>query len=168
MMLQIFPPTLMIICTTKTTVDSTTTTVVDNLRHSADTRQWNKGNAQALTTIQFRSANSIQSKYEDKTSARETWEALTKDYSKTTVPIIFAEFKKAIAFKLSGGDPAPELATQDQQYADLDRNGCALSDFVRTMINIAAVPQKWETTVQQNFNVDFGICEQIDYCCSSK
>jgi len=139
--------------TTKTTVDSTTTTVVDNLRHSTDNRQWNKGNAQALATIQLRLADSIRSKYEDKTSTRETWEILTKDYPETTVPIIFAEFKKAIAFKLSGGDPAPEFATQDQRYADLDRNGCALSDFVRAMINVAVVPQKWETTVQQNFNV---------------
>ena len=95
-------------------MDSTTTTVVDTLRHRADNQQWNKGNAQALTTIRLRLADSIQSKYEDKTSARETWEALTKDYPETTVPIIFAKFKKAITFKLSGGDPAPELAAQDQ------------------------------------------------------
>ena len=37
--------------TTKTTVDSTTTTVVDNLCHSTNTRQWNKGNTQALASV---------------------------------------------------------------------------------------------------------------------
>ena len=71
--------------------------------------------------------------------------------------LIFAEFKKAITFKISRGDPASKLATQDQRYADLDRNGCALSNFICAMINIAAIPQKWETMVQQNFNVS-GIC----------
>jgi hypothetical protein len=59
--------------------------------------------------------------------------------------IIHANFKKAISFKLTGGNPAPEIATLYTLFACLKANKAELFEFYQVMLLIKALPAEWDS-----------------------
>jgi hypothetical protein len=58
--------------------------------------------------------------------------------------IIHADFKKAISFRLTGGDPAPKIASLYTLFACLKVNKAELFEFYQVMLLIKVLPAKWD------------------------
>jgi hypothetical protein len=69
--------------------------------------KWADLNDQALGTMVLRINPMLH--HHKKDSAKETWEALKAEFAIQKAPSIFADVKAAISFKLTGGDPHPEI-----------------------------------------------------------
>ena len=60
--------------------------------------------------------------------------------------LINADFKKAINFRLSGGNPAPEIANLYTPFAQLKANKVELPEFHQVMLLIEVLPAKWDSS----------------------
>jgi hypothetical protein len=58
--------------------------------------------------------------------------------------IIHTDFKKAISFRLTSGNLAPEVASLYTLFACLKANKAELSEFYQVMLLIEALPAKWD------------------------
>jgi hypothetical protein len=56
-----------------------------------------------------------------------TWKNLEDAFGTPGLAIIYADFKKAISFRLTGGNPALEIASLYTQFAHLKANKAELS-----------------------------------------
>ena len=66
-------------------------------------------NEQALGTMFLKCTDSVRIHIADKITGYGAWSALKDAYSKTGASVIYADFKQAVEFKLSGaGSPAEE------------------------------------------------------------
>jgi hypothetical protein len=59
--------------------------------------------------------------------------------------IIYTNFKKAISFRLTGSNPAPEIASLYTLFAHLKVNKSELSEFYKVMLLIKALLTKWDS-----------------------
>jgi hypothetical protein len=107
--------------------------------------EWSNHDDQAIGPIQLWLIDNLYDKV-GATSFR-TWKNLedVEDAFGTPGPaIIHANFKKAISFKLTGGNPAPEIATLYTLFACLKANKAELSEFYQVMLLIKVLPVKWD------------------------
>ena len=72
------------------------------------------------------------------------WKNLEDAFGISGLAIIHADFKKAINFKLSGGNPAPEIANFFTLFAHLKANKAELPEFHQVMLLIEVLPAKWD------------------------
>jgi gag-polypeptide of LTR copia-type len=77
-------------------------------------------------------------------TSHRTWKNLEESFGTPGPAIIYANFKKAISFKLTGGNPALEIATLFTLFAHLKVNKAELSEFYQVMLLIEALPAKWD------------------------
>jgi gag-polypeptide of LTR copia-type/Domain of unknown function (DUF4219) len=104
--------------------------------------EWSNHDDQAIGLIQLQLIDNLYDKV-CATSFR-TWKNLENTFGTPGPVIIHANFKKAISFKLTGGNPAPEIATLYTLFACLKANKAELSKFYQVMLLIEALPAKWD------------------------
>ncbi|KAF8798350.1 hypothetical protein BYT27DRAFT_7123076 [Phlegmacium glaucopus] len=109
-------------------------------------RLWDLKDDQALGTIMLRLAESV--RHEEGATSYMTWQNLEKSYAKQRPSLIFADFKEATSFRISGnGNPIPEM---DKLFTLLERlkaNEVELPARIQAMILLNAMPQKWNGVV---------------------
>ena len=108
---------------------------------------WDNRDDQALGFIQLRIAHSLYH-HVGGTSYR-TWKNLEDAFGKPGPAMIHADFKQAVQFKLSGGNPGPEISRLHTLLTRLTANKAGLSEFHQTMLLISALPSKWDYLASQ-------------------
>jgi hypothetical protein len=80
--------------------------------------------------------------------------------------IIHTNFKKAISFKLTGGNSALKIATLFTLFAHLKANKAELSEFYQVMLLIKALPAKWNplASAYMRKNTKIEDYKFIDFC----
>jgi hypothetical protein len=80
--------------------------------------------------------------------------------------IIYANFNKAISFKLTGGNPAPRIAILYTLFACLEANKAELSEFYQVMLLIEALHAKWDSLASAYMceNTKVEDYKFIDFC----
>ena len=73
-----------------------------------------------------------------------TWRNLEDHFGKPGAAMNFANFKVLTAFRLTGGNPAPEISKMITLIEGLHANHCEFNEFVQAMILLNALPQKWD------------------------
>jgi gag-polypeptide of LTR copia-type len=106
---------------------------------------WSNCNNQAIGIIQLQLINNLYDKV-GATSFR-TWKNLEDAFGTPGPAIIHVNFKKAISFNLTCGNPAPEIATLYTLFACLKANKAELSEFNQVMLLIEALYAKWDLLV---------------------
>jgi hypothetical protein len=101
---------------------------------------WSNHDDQAIGLIQLRLFDNLYNKV-GATSYR-TWKNSEESFGTSGPTMIHTDFKKAISFKLTSANPAPEIASLFTLFAHLKANKAELSDQV--MLLIEALPAKWD------------------------
>jgi gag-polypeptide of LTR copia-type len=109
--------------------------------HKKECTEWSNHDNQAIGLIQLRLIDNLYDKV-GVTSYR-TWKNLEESFGTPGPMIIHADFKKASSFKLTGGNPALEIAILFTLFAHLKANKAKLSEFYQVMLLIRALPAKW-------------------------
>src|SRR5687767_6412373 len=84
--------------------------------------KWDSANQQARGAIILRLNASIQSLVISKTTAKQIWDHLKATYGKPGLATIYSDFKQLAQFRISGGDPRPEIALFRQLLDRLTAN----------------------------------------------
>ena len=105
-------------------------------------REWTEKDEQALGIIQLRLSHNLHSLIG--LNAYRTWRNVEDQFGTPGAAIIFADFKSLTAFRLSGGNPAPEISKMITLLECLRVNHCEFNGFVQTMILLNVLPQKWD------------------------
>lgn len=80
-----------------------------------------------------------------KNTAKETWQHLEKTYGTPGAAGMYGIFREAIMFEMSEhADPAMPITTLNLVFARLNSAGLILSDSVKAMILLNALPQSWD------------------------
>ena len=122
-------------------------------------REWTEKDEQALGMIQLWLSHNLYSMCG--LSSYHTWRNLEDHFGKPGAAMIFADFKALTAFRLTGGNPAPEISKIITLIEHLHANHCEFNEFVQAMILLNALPQKWDhiasvyiqETKVKNFNL---------------
>ncbi|KAF9261675.1 hypothetical protein L218DRAFT_1045230 [Marasmius fiardii PR-910] len=117
--------------------DSAVTTPVspeDMKEYSKELCEWKKYEECALSASLYK-------------SAKDAWAALKEKYGTASAITVFGYFKELITFKLSGDNPLPEFARFDYMAERLELNDLPLPAFIKAMLLIVAIPQKWDHAV---------------------
>jgi Domain of unknown function (DUF4219) len=104
---------------------------------------WSNQDDQAIGIIQLWLIDNLYDKV-GQISYR-TWKNLEESFGTPGPVIIHADFKKAISFRLTGGNPAPEIASLYTLFAHPKTNKAELSEFYQVMLLIEALPAKWDS-----------------------
>ncbi|KAF9256365.1 hypothetical protein L218DRAFT_1026462 [Marasmius fiardii PR-910] len=129
--------------------DSAVTTPVspeDMKEYSKELREWKKYEERALGCLTLSVSLTVGEYIKDK-SAKDAWAALKEKYGTASAVTVFGYFKKLITFKLSGDNPLPEFACFDYMVERLELNDLPLPAFIKAMLLIVAIPQKWDHAV---------------------
>ena len=73
-----------------------------------------------------------------------TWRNLEDQFGKPGAAMIFADFRALTMFRLTGGNPAPEISKMTTLLERLHANWVDFNGFVQSMILLNALPQKWD------------------------
>ncbi|KZP09578.1 hypothetical protein FIBSPDRAFT_702407, partial [Athelia psychrophila] len=107
-------------------------------------KDWKSRNQKALGTMRLRMAPAVRHIISGK-NANEAWTALKSAYGTPGASAIYADFKAAAKFYISGNShPAPEINQLAQIIERLKVNKVDLPELVRAMMLLNAIPQKWE------------------------
>jgi gag-polypeptide of LTR copia-type len=95
-----------------------------------------------------------------------TWKNLEDSFGTPGPAIIHADFKKAISFKLTGGNPALEIASLFTLFSRLKENKAELSEFYQVMLLIKVLPAKWDSLAlaYMHENTKVEDYKFIDFC----
>ncbi|KAF9262948.1 hypothetical protein L218DRAFT_987954 [Marasmius fiardii PR-910] len=129
--------------------DSAVTTPVspeDMKEYSKELREWKKYEEHALGCLTLSVSLTVSEYIKDK-SAKDAWAALKEKYGTASVVTVFGYFKELITFKLSGDNPLPEFTRFDYMVKRLELNDLPLPAFIKAMLLIVAIPQKWDRAV---------------------
>ena len=105
-------------------------------------KEWMEKDEQALGIMQLQLSHNLHSLIG--IHSYRTWRNLEDQFGTPGAAIIFADFKSLTAFRLSGGNPAPEISKMVTLLGCLRVNHCEFNGFVQTMILLNALPQKWD------------------------
>ena len=105
-------------------------------------REWIEKDEQALGIVQLQLSHNLHSLIG--LNSYRTWRNLEDQFGTPGAAIIFADFKLLTAFRLSGGNPAPEISKMITLLERLKVNHCEFNGFVQTMILLNVLPQKWD------------------------
>jgi hypothetical protein len=111
--------------------------------HRKEHTDWSNRDNQAIGLIQLQLIDNLYDKV-GATSFR-TWKNLEESFGTLGLAIIHTDFKKAISFKLTGGNPAPEIASLFTLFAHLKANKAELSELYQVMLLIEVLPAKWDS-----------------------
>jgi gag-polypeptide of LTR copia-type len=103
---------------------------------------WSNHDNQAIGIIQLWLIDNL---YDKVASTSYRWKNLEESFGTPGPAIIHADFKKAISFKLTGGNPALEIASLFTLFAHLKANKAKLSEVYQVMLLIKALPAKWDS-----------------------
>lgn len=98
--------------------------------------------------IMLRVNLAIQHKLQLMETAEEIWDEIEKLYKKPSLTNIYVDFRHASNFKISGEkDPRTEIAKFQTYCGRLEAYSVALPIFVKSMLPINAIPQKWDKII---------------------
>jgi gag-polypeptide of LTR copia-type len=103
---------------------------------------WSNHDDQAIGIIQLQLIYNLYEKVGS--NSWKTWKNLEDAFGTPGPVIIHADFKKAISFRLTGGNPALEIASLSTLFAHLKANKAELSEFYQVMLLIEALHAKWD------------------------
>ncbi|KAF8816669.1 hypothetical protein BYT27DRAFT_7248101 [Phlegmacium glaucopus] len=106
--------------------------------------EWSIKDQQALGIIHLHITDSCQVHIKDTNFSSMAWKLLKDTYSKASPAVIHADFKQAVGFCLSGNSPAREINQLVCLLEQLKSNKVDLSEPVRALILINAIPHKWD------------------------
>ncbi|KAJ3500326.1 hypothetical protein NMY22_g19292 [Coprinellus aureogranulatus] len=116
-------------------------------------RDWEIDDGKARGAIVLRLTQSIANQVKDKVTSKDVWDALVAKYSRVGVSVIYSDFKAAVNFRITGNsDPRPEIAKLQKYLDRLEANKVKLPEFVKGMLLIGAVPQKWDNVLSISLN----------------
>jgi gag-polypeptide of LTR copia-type len=104
---------------------------------------WSNQDDQAIGLIQLWLIDNLYDK--GGVTSYRTWKSLEESFGTPGPAIIHTNFKKAINFKLTGANPAPEIASLFILFAHLKANKAELSKFYQVMLLIEVLPAKWDS-----------------------
>src|SRR4051794_9996338 len=108
--------------------------------------EWDNRDDQALGLMQLKMAKSLHYHITDTMISFDLWENLKSSYGVSGPARLFADFKRAITFRISGnGHPAPEIIKLQNLIDQLRLEKVELSDFLQAMILLSAIPAKWDS-----------------------
>ena len=103
--------------------------------------------SKAKGTLILRIAESLHHEV-DALSAEDTWKMLAQKYSVQGPSLLYATFKQAYGFHLSGQNkPEPELNKLSALFNLLSVNGLDIPEFLKAMILLNAIPAKWSDII---------------------
>ena len=105
-------------------------------------REWTDKDDQALGMIQLQLSHSLY--YLCAHSSWHTWKNLEDNFGKPGAAMIFTDFKVLMAFRLTGGNPAPEISKIITLLECLCANHCKFNGFIQSMILLNVLPQRWD------------------------
>ena len=103
---------------------------------------WDDKDMQAAGCIQLHLAHSLH--IHVKASASGTWVELEDVSGKLGALLIFADFKSAVNFQLTGGNLVPEISKFFMLLECLKTNKVKLPAQVQAMLLLGALPNKWD------------------------
>jgi hypothetical protein len=106
---------------------------------------WSNRDDQAIGIIQLWLINNLYEKVGP--TLWKAWKNLDDAFGTPGLVIIYADFKKAISSRLTGGNPALEIASLNTLFACLKANKAKLSEFYQVMLLIEALTAKWDSLV---------------------
>lgn len=110
---------------------------------------WDDANSRAMGNIRLSLGPDIQAKYATKTTAKELWDELEKDYGKPGIGAIFSEFKAMLDVSIpSNGDPGPALDKLQAHAGHLTLSGAKIEDWMLAMIIISKLPPTMDVVAQ--------------------
>ena len=104
--------------------------------------EWSNHDNQVIGIIQLQLIDNLYNKV-GLTSYR-IWKNLEDAFGTPGPAIIHAELKKAINFRLTGSNPAPEIPNLNTLFAQLKANKAELPEFHQVMLLIEVLPAKWD------------------------
>ena len=105
-------------------------------------REWVEKDEQALGMIQLQLSHNLHSSIG--ISAYRTWRNLEDQFGTPGAAMIFADFKALTAFRLTGGNPAPEISKMITLIERLHAHHCKFNISIQAMILLNVLPQKWD------------------------
>src|ERR1700742_2254456 len=131
--------------------DAPSNASADVVARTVDTQNsWHNRDDIALGAISLRLSEAIKTHVKD--TSHLTWEALKKAYGTPGAALLFSDFKKVISHKISGNKhPTLEIAEMSAIFERLDANQCAIPEFIKAMILLAAMPTKWDSIASYQF-----------------
>ncbi len=109
-----------------------------------DIEEWENSNDAANGAIALRLPEQIRSNIMRPT-AKETWEAIEAQYGTSGAAGLYGIFRDAITFEISGeSDTAMPIASLASLFNRLAASGLVISESVKAMILLAALPRSWD------------------------
>ncbi|KAL0062532.1 hypothetical protein AAF712_010571 [Marasmius tenuissimus] len=115
----------------------------DLIRYEKDNRRWKKYEFKAMGALRATTTIAVQSIIEDDDTAWNAWEEIKAHYGQQTSVSVWADFKSVMEFRLSGGNPVPEIAKLELLFGQLTEAQINLPTLVRAMLLLSIIPQSW-------------------------
>src|SRR5215813_10488086 len=77
------------------------------------------------------------------TSTKATWDGLKAAFAKPGITQIYSDYTAAMAFKLSGRSPIPEINHLQTLFERMKQNGVKINEFIRCMMLLRTIPKEW-------------------------
>ncbi|KAL0057428.1 hypothetical protein AAF712_015934 [Marasmius tenuissimus] len=93
--------------------------------------------------------------------ACDAWALMCKKYSQPTLSTIYGDFLKAVTFTLNQQNPLGSIAKLHQYFECLESIGVELSELIKALILVQAIPKTWEVAASKCFH-NYGHEEKSD------
>lgn len=111
--------------------------------------EWEEADLKAQGNLLLRLAPSINTAVTGKSTAKEIWDYLKDTYGKPGVPIVYQDFRAAMALSIpSDTNPIPALDKLEAHFQRLETNKFSVDEHVKGMILMAKLPAAMDNTVQ--------------------
>ncbi|EEB89024.1 hypothetical protein MPER_12932, partial [Moniliophthora perniciosa FA553] len=118
------------------------------LANAREQKDWDEKNDRAIGSICLRLSPSLRHHKTDSDTAATLWTTLKGTYDKAGPGIVYADFKQAVSFKVSGNvHPLTEINKLWTLLERLKTNGVNLTGSVRAMILLNALPSSMNNVV---------------------
>ena len=114
-----------------------------------EAKEYRKEDVRAQGNLRLRLAPSVVSAIDGKTSAKDIWDQLKDTYGKPGVPIVYQDFRAALALSIPGdSNPIPALDKLEAHFQRLETNKFTVAEHVKGMILMAKLPAAMDSTIQ--------------------
>jgi Domain of unknown function (DUF4219) len=132
--------------------------------HKKKQMDWSNHDDQAIGIIQLQLIDNVYEKLGS--TLWKTCKNLEDAFGTPSLAIIHTDFKKAISFRLTGGNPALEIASLYTLFAHLKANKAELSEFYQVMLLIKVLTAKWDLLASAYMHENHKVEDYkfVDFC----
>ncbi|KAK1216582.1 hypothetical protein PQX77_020786 [Marasmius sp. AFHP31] len=91
----------------------------DMIRYDKEWQRWNKLENKALGSLRATTTTAVQTVLEDDMTARGAWDAIQQRFGQHNAVSVWSDFKSIMDFRLSSGNPVPEIAKLELLFDQL-------------------------------------------------